>query len=211
MNSALRYVVSVILAIVVTLAAFYLMHQLISAGDGEAQQLDPPPGIRFGEVDLDDTVERVDRRRPDPPEPPDEPPPPPEMQIAQMDQVQQQMPQLDMPRLDMAVGGTGPFLGGFGQQERTGDGDVVPLVRIQPQYPREAAIAQIEGYVTVEFTITETGSVRNPRVIDARPPRVFDREALRAILRWRFQPRVVDGVAVERQATTTIDFTMDDL
>jgi protein TonB len=47
-------------------------------------------------------------------------------------------------------------------------------------------------------------------VIDSQPPRVFDREAIRAILRWKFKPRVVDGQAVERQATQTIDFTLDD-
>jgi protein TonB len=46
-------------------------------------------------------------------------------------------------------------------------------------------------------------------VIDADPPRIFNREALRAILKWKFKPRVVDGVAVEREATQVIDFSLD--
>ncbi len=209
MNATVRYIVCVLLAVIVTLSAFYLMHRLISGGDGEREELEPPPGIRFGEVDLTDEVERVDRRQPDPPDPPDEPPPPPDMDIEQMEETPRERPQLDMPDLDLSMAGSGPFMGSYGQQERTGDGDVVPLVRIQPQYPREAAVAQIEGYVTIRFTITETGSVRNPQVIESRPARVFDRAAIRAILRWRFQPRVVDGVAVEREATTTIDFDLD--
>jgi protein TonB len=94
--------------------------------------------------------------------------------------------------------------------DRGAEGDVVPLVRINPQYPRDAAMNQIEGYVTIEFTITETGAVRNPRVIDSKPPRVFDREAIRAILRWKFKPRVVDGEAIARRATQTIEFNLDD-
>ena len=61
----------------------------------------------------------------------------------------------------------------------------------------------------MEFTITEAGTVKDPRVIDADPPRVFNREALRAILKWKFKPRIIDGVAVERPATQTLDFTLD--
>ncbi len=210
MNSAIRYAIAVVLAIVVTLVTFYIMHTLISGAGGDREQLDPPPGIRFGPVEIDETVEHRDRRRPPPPPPPEEPPPPPDMEIAQMEQQVQEMPSLDMPDLDLSMTGTGPFLGSMTQADRTAEGDVVPLVRIQPQYPRDAAVAQIEGYVRIEFTIDKTGSVRSPRVIESRPPRVFDREAIRAILRWKFKPRVSDGVAVERQATQTIEFNLDD-
>ncbi|MFU8831804.1 MAG: energy transducer TonB [Wenzhouxiangella sp.] len=208
--SSMRYVVSVLLAVVVTLAAFYLMHQLIAGSRGQPDTLDPPPGIRFGPVEIDERVETRDRRRPPPPPPPETPPPPPQMEIAQMEQQVREMPQLDMPPLDVAITGTGPFLGAFGQVDRTEEGDIVPLVRIQPQYPREAAMNQIEGWVTLEFTIDETGSVRSPRVIDSRPPRVFDREAVRAILRWKFKPRIQDGVPVARTATQTIEFSLDE-
>ena len=67
-----------------------------------------------------------------------------------------------------------------------------------------------EGWVEVEFTITEVGTVKDPKVIDAKPPRIFNREAIRAILKWKFKPRVVDGVAVERRATQIIDFNLDE-
>lgn len=211
MNSGIRYAVSVVLAIVVTLVTFYVMHLLIAGSRGEPDQLEPPPGIRFGPVEIDERVETRDRRRPPPPPPPEEPPPPPDMDISQMEQQVHDMPDLDMPELDFARAGSGPFLGAMGQVDRTEEGDVVPLVRIQPQYPRDAAMNQIEGWVKIEFTIDETGSVRNPRVVEARPPRVFDREAIRAILRWRFKPRVVDGQPVPRQATQVIEFTLDDV
>lgn len=211
MSSGMRYAVAVVLAIVVTLVTFYIMHLLISGSRGDTDQMDPPPGIRFGPVEIDDRVEQRDRRRPPPPPPPETPPPPPDMEIAEMDQQVQDMPNLDLPKLDIPSTGSGPFLGNLGQVDRSQEGDIVPLVRIQPQYPRDAAMNQIEGWVTIEFTIDETGSVRSPRVVEAKPPRVFDREAIRAILRWKFKPRVVDGQPVPRRATQTIEFTLDEL
>lgn len=101
------------------------------------------------------------------------------------------------------------FLGNFQQVDNTAEGDIIPVVVIRPMYPREAAISGIEGWVKVEFTITEVGTVKDPRVVDAEPARMFNREAIRAILKWKFKPRVIDGVATERRATQIIDFTLD--
>jgi protein TonB len=121
------------------------------------------------------------------------------------------MPRLDIPNLDVPlVGGEGMFLGNFQQVDRTAEGDIIPVVVIRPMYPREAAIAGVEGWVQVEFTITEVGTVKDPRVINAEPARIFNREAIRAILKWKFKPRVVEGVAVERRATQIIDFNLNE-
>jgi protein TonB len=106
------------------------------------------------------------------------------------------------------VGGDGMFIGNFGTVDKTAEGEAIPIVRIQPVYPRDAQMKGQSGWVTVEFTITPDGSVRDPRVLDAEPARVFNREALRAILKWKFKPRVVDGVAVDRLATQTIEFNL---
>lgn len=210
MGSGLRYLVSIVLAAVVTIAAFYLMHRLIAGADGEREALEPPPGIRFGPVDIEQEIVEKDRRKPEPPPPPDTPPPPPDIQVSEVRQTPQEMPEMEMPELNLGVGAGPPVLGNVGM-DRKAEGDVVPLVRIAPQYPRDAQMNMIEGYVTIEFTITETGSVRDPRVVESKPPRVFDRAAIRAILRWKFKPRVVDGTAIARRATQTIEFNLDDL
>lgn len=209
MGSGIRYVVSVVLAVIVTVAAFYLMHRLISGADGEREDMDPPPGIRFGPVEIEQELQTKERRKPEPPPPPDTPPPPPDIQVSDVRQTPQDLPRMEMPDLNLGVGAGPPVLGNVGM-DRGAEGDVVPLVRINPQYPRDAQMNMIEGYVEIEFTITETGSVRDPRVIDSKPPRVFDREAIRAILRWKFKPRVIDGTAVARRATQTIEFNLDD-
>ncbi len=57
-----------------------------------------------------------------------------------------------------------------------------------PQYPAEAARSGTSGEVQVEFTVGVDGSVSNVRVVRATPPRVFDREAVNAVRRWRFEP-----------------------
>ena len=57
-----------------------------------------------------------------------------------------------------------------------------------PRYPPEALRAGTSGEVLVELTIGTDGSVTNARVVRATPARVFDREALNAVRRWRFEP-----------------------
>ncbi|MBN8213599.1 MAG: energy transducer TonB [Xanthomonadales bacterium] len=57
-----------------------------------------------------------------------------------------------------------------------------------PKYPLEAQRAGISGEVLVEFTVATDGSVSAARVVRGNPPRTFDREALSAVKRWRFQP-----------------------
>lgn len=207
----LRVSIAAVLAVGVTFGLFLFMHQLISSGGDERAEMEAIAGIHFGPVEIPDEITTKSRRKPKKPPPPKDPPPPPKMKINKIEQQVQNMPQMDMPNLDVPlVGGEGMFLGTFQQVDRTAEGDIIPVVVIRPMYPRDAAIAGIEGWVKVEFTITEVGTVKDPRVVDADPPRMFNREAIRAILKWKFKPRVVDGVAVERRATQIIDFTLDE-
>ena len=205
-----RVLVAAAVAVGVTFGLFLFMYKLISLGGDKRTELDAISGIHFGPVEIPDEIVEKSRRKPKKPPPPKDPPPPPRMQISKMDQQVQNMPQMDLPQLDVPLsGGAGMFIGNFEQVDKTAEGDIIPIVRINPIYPREAAMNGTEGWVRLEFTITEVGTVKSPRVIDSKPARIFNREAIRAILKWKFKPRVVDGVAVERQATQTIDFTLD--
>ena len=206
----LRVMAAALVAIGVTFGLFLFMYKLISLGGDNRTELEAISGIRFGPVEIPDEIVEKSRRKPPKPPPPKEPPPPPRMQVSKTDQVVQEMPQMDIPQLDVPLsGGAGMFIGNFEQVDQAAEGDIIPIVRINPIYPREAAINGTEGWVKLEFTITETGTVKSPKVIDSQPPRIFNREAIRAILKWKFKPRVVDGAAVERQATQTIDFKLE--
>ncbi len=78
------------------------------------------------------------------------------------------------------------------------DRDIMPLVRINPDYPPRAQSRGIEGWVLIQFTITAAGTVRDAKVIEASPKGYFEDAALKAIARWRYNPKVEGGVAVER-------------
>jgi protein TonB len=78
------------------------------------------------------------------------------------------------------------------------DRDIMPLVRINPDYPPRAQSRGIEGWVLIQFTITAAGTVRDAKVVDASPKGYFEDAALKAIARWRYNPKVQEGVAVER-------------
>jgi protein TonB len=209
--SKLRILSAALLAVGVTFGLFLFMHMLVQSGSGDRGELEAIAGIHFGPVEIPDEIQTRSRRIPKKPPPPKNPPPPPRMQIAKQDQQMQALPDIDIPKLDVPLsGGEGIFIGNFQQVDKTAEGDIIPVVVIRPMYPREAAMGGIEGWVKVEFTITETGTVKDARVVEAEPARIFNREAIRAILKWKFKPRVVEGIAVERRATQIIDFTLDD-
>ncbi|NOR18656.1 MAG: TonB family protein [Xanthomonadales bacterium] len=206
----LKSPVSVILAIGVTFGLFLFMFKLISSGSTHSDELAAITGIRFGPVDIPDDVRLKNRRIPSKPPPPNKPPPTPKLQVPKMEPTVQNIPLPELPDLDVPItGGQGMYIGSFAGVDKTEEGDIIPIVVIRPMYPREAAMRGQEGWVKIEFTITAIGTVKNPRVVDSNPPRVFNREAIRAILKWKFKPRVVNGVAVDRPATQVIDFSLD--
>lgn len=89
------------------------------------------------------------------------------------------------------------------------DADVIPLNEVLPVYPDSARRRGIEGYVQLAFTITAEGRVENVRVLESSPARVFDREARRAALRWRFAPRTENGQLVAREAVKKLEFRLE--
>ncbi len=66
-----------------------------------------------------------------------------------------------------------------------------------PRYPPEALRSGTSGEVLVELTVGTDGSVTSARVVRAEPARVFDREALNSVRRWKFEP--VDAPVTTRR------------
>ena len=84
------------------------------------------------------------------------------------------------------------------------DGDVTPIVQAKPEYPPRELSRGTQGWVRVQFSVTSIGTVRDAVVVDSEPDAVFDQAALKAIARWRYNPRVENGEAVERVGLQTI-------
>ncbi|MEM1260957.1 MAG: tetratricopeptide repeat protein [Pseudomonadota bacterium] len=103
----------------------------------------------------------------------------------------------------------------------TDDQDYLPLYRMAPTYPPAMLRARIEGYVDLEFTVDESGIVRDVEATQvvhtgqkkgaesigtatqlSRKQRQFADAARAAVERFRYAPRFVDGRAV---ATPGVD------
>lgn len=84
-----------------------------------------------------------------------------------------------------------------------------PLSMEPPDYPREALLSGAEGYVVVEFTIDTDGRTKDISVVESEPRDTFDRDARRAVARWRFEPALRDGRPVEQRIRHTIEFTLN--
>lgn len=212
MDSTLRRVlVSIFGGSCIALVLFLIMNSLISGH--QAHQVARSVGqiVDLIRVEEDDVVITKQRERPKLPPPPETPPPPPQLKIANEIKTEPQPLRIDLPRIDVSsADGGGPFVGAWETSDALVEGELVPIVRINPQYPREALLDGIEGYVKFEVLIGTDGSVRDVRVTQAEPGRVFVRNALRAVQRWKFKPRVIDGIAVERWAKTSIIFELED-
>jgi TonB family protein len=79
---------------------------------------------------------------------------------------------------------------------------------VQPQYPPKAEKSSIEGWVELDFTVTDSGAVEDVTVDGAKPSGVFEAAATTALLQWRYKPLVRDAKAVATRARIRIRFTL---
>ena len=206
-----RFLASLLLGVAVTLVLFCIMQALIDSGDQAYRSDSDGQIMEFVRIKDDESLSLKDRRKPKKPEPPKEPPPPPKMIVEKQVKPTMNKVKIDIPNIDLpTIAGGGPFLGNWAGNPLA-EGDVLPIVRIDPQWPREALVEGIEGYVIVEVIIAADGSVASAVVIESVPRRLFDRNVIRAVLKWKFKPRIINGVAVERRAIQRLDFSLDSL
>ena len=206
-----RFLASLLLGVAVTLVLFFIMQALIDSGDQAYRSDSDGQIMEFVRIKDDESLSLKDRRKPKKPEPPKEPPPPPKMIVEKQVKPTMNKVKIDIPNIDLpTIAGGGPFLGNWAGNPLA-EGDVLPIVRIDPQWPREALVEGIEGYVIVEVIIAADGSVASAVVVESVPRRLFDRNVIRAVLKWKFKPRIINGVAVERRAIQRLDFSLDAL
>ena len=182
-----RYVVGTLAGVVVTFALLWLMRSVIANPEAATDAGIKGRVLEFVQVQEDQEVIRQDRK-PKPPPPPQEPPPDLPTPTHQTDVTMGVTISAVPVKVEVELGGTGGF---------NSDGEYLPIVKVAPIYPRRAQQRGIEGYVVLEFVVTATGAVRDPVVIDAKPPGVFDRAALNAALKFKYKPKVVNGEPIE--------------
>ncbi len=205
---------SIFSGILLSLALFWLMQYMISNNQQGFAKTDNLQMTEFVRLKRETKLKTKERKIPDEP-PPEKRPPPPKMQQQQVHMTQNNVPQLDMPNLDIPLqteSFSGSLINGVQMGKSVGttgiSTNVIPLVRIPPRYPMRAARRNIEGWVKIEFTITEQGTVKDAVVIDAQPAKIFNRAALQAIKRWKFKAKIIDGEAYIQRAVQVLQFKL---
>ena len=91
----------------------------------------------------------------------------------------------------------------------TGETRAATVVRQVPaDYPPDAYRTRQEGWVELEFVVGPDGKVGEVTVSKAQPQRTFDREAIRAMQQWTFQPALKDGKPVESRLKRRMEFKL---
>ncbi len=188
-----RLIASIFLGALVAFALFVVMAKLVENTGEPGKTPEPPPVIDIIMSEPDESTNTRVRRPPPPPPPPQEPP---KVEMIEPDQAEPDSDGFSLAIPGVDTGSVGVNIGGIGGMMR--DGDATPIVRIDPKYPPQAARDGTEGWVELSFTINEVGGVEDVEVINADPKRVFDREAKRALRKWKYRPKVVDGVAMRQ-------------
>jgi len=198
-----RYAFSVVIGVVVTLSLLFIMHLLIATGKTALTKPRDRSNLEFVRVKRNEALNTEDFTPEKPPKPPETPP---ETPPQDMDNMDPDAPTINVPpptvSADTNIGGPGGM--------NIAEGDYLPIVRVAPVYPARALSRGLEGYVDLSFTVTTAGTVRDPIILFSTST-LFERAATRAVLKFKYKPRVVDGVPVDVPGVKTrITFQIED-
>ena len=178
-----RALSSVTAGLAMTTTLLYVMQLLIDTGEDILTE--PPVRIMFDWIDPIDPPDTP--IQPVPPKKIDRPQPPPPLARTEISAAENGGYHLPpAPPLVPPVGGG---LSGF----TLTDNSLVNIYKVYPTYPATAEARGLEGTVLVQFDVTAVGSVANVTVLESSNP-IFNKAAMRAAYKFRYKPRVVDGV-----------------
>lgn len=194
-----RLFIAVPIALCCAFAIFSFMAWMVDSGHRRAPE--PSESLSFNMVMVENEQD-VQRRQRSVPEQPKAPEVPEQMPTSQANTQLTQISPVTQPSLGLntAIDGlaiSAPTFGDFGVNQQA-----MPLYRVEPNYPAKALKRGAEGYVIMSFTIDPTGKPVDIEVIEANPRRMFEREAVRALKKWKYQPKVVDGGSISQVGQT---------
>jgi protein TonB len=198
-----RYAFSILVGSAVTLSLLFIMQVLIASGEEALSKPRERHLLEFVRIRRNENVNAEDITPDKPPKPPEVPP---EVPPQDLDNIDPNAPTINVPPPSVAqnidIGGPGGM--------NIAEGDYLPIVRVAPVYPARAQSRGLEGYVDMSFTVTSTGTVIDPIVVFSTSG-LFERAASRAVLKFKYKPRVVDGIPVNVPGVKTrITFKMEE-
>ena len=196
----IRVLLSLPIAAAIALALFSFMAWMVDGGHRRAVEQSEAVSFNMVMIENEQEVQRRQRTVPPQPKPPEVPE---QMRLSQAKAKASTVSPLSMQPtlgLDTAIDGLAistPSFGDFGVNQQA-----MPLYRVEPRYPAKALRRGAEGFVVLRFTIDPTGRPTDIAVVDANPKRMFEKEAIRALRKWNYQPKVVDGNALSQLGQT---------
>ena len=194
-----------VIAFSVTCIIFFIIQTLISQASELNKSNKAPNFIEFIRIKQDDSLQERKRTIPDKPPTPKRPPQP-QVEIDVSKPPPTANLDFDMPDFSLPTDFSGAFMGNL-ESMGTGTSQLIPIVKVAPRCPREAQISGIDGSVTLLLNVNSNGRVSTIQVKSAKPTRVFNSEAIKAVKRWQFKPKTIDGIAVDQMGELLVEFS----
>ncbi|MCP4550195.1 MAG: energy transducer TonB [bacterium] len=188
----MRYAIALVLGCFVTLGVLFTMQALIATPHVDLNESGARHFVDFVRVQREETLQRKERQR----DKPMAPSPPPAGAADPADDSPDEIHRVGM-AIPVAPGDVAVAMNISGLGLTASDGEYLPIVKIAPVYPRVAQNRGIEGYCLVEYTVTSIGTIRDAKVIDAKPANIFDKVSITAALKFKYRPRVVNGEPID--------------
>lgn len=192
-----RYISALAVSAGVTFGLFFIMQVLVGSGDTTLTKDDSARILDMVQVERKIEPQRKERKVERPQEV-EAPPPDLDIPITNTNRPGATSVAFNNASIDSSADMAGDAFAGIG------DGEMLPIVRVEPTYPRRAQERGVEGSVTLRFTVTAIGTVDNIEVLEAEPPGYFERAAERAVSKWKYKPKVVNGEGVPVPGVMTI-------
>ncbi|MCH7505965.1 MAG: energy transducer TonB [Proteobacteria bacterium] len=186
-----RLAIGLVIGLVVTAGLFWMMQYLIATADRTLNESSAGHLLDFVRLKRDESIQRRQLKPEKPPQPKTPPPQPPTPKLEDLNPSAEKIFIAAVPvETDIEMSG-GFSLG-------VGEGDYLPIVKVAPIYPARALQRGLEGYCVVEYTVTSLGTTKDPVILlDQCTSSLWHRASLQASLKFKYKPRVIDGVAVE--------------
>ena len=193
-----KYLLLPFAALSLSLFLFYLMSLLVFKESKIKSLSNGNINISFL---LDSSFEDLEFRSRRIPKKPEEIKPPPEIPKLKFQKLELEKPELlsSLPSLELPNDFHSDKKGAAVSNGGMQDSEVSPLFRVQPIYPRKALLQNTEGFVVLQFDITETGQVDNIFVIQANPPQIFNLSAIQALRKWKYKAKIEKGKPVRQK------------
>lgn len=179
-----RVALPLVNSFIITAALFALMYSLIHMEEPELSLSSTLPVIKLSIIPDEETnipiVKRVD--------------PPIEVEPAPL--ISKDVEIFDIGEIETDFGGYYEPVAVLDGLAVPTDNQLVIAIGFPPEYPTRALMRGIEGYAIVGFSVSAAGSVVAPYILESEPNTVFDRSSLKAISKFKYKARMVNGRAV---------------